>query len=268
MTSDIFLVWLKALDRDMEMEGRKIALLMDNAPGHGKDDTVNPHLNNIQLIRLPKNTTSVSQPLDAGIIMSFKVKYSRLMLPTMSYYYHEKKSGAKPKIPKAALWACLPTAWNDVSVSTIRNCFARVPVIPKVMQEALKCTLQDVPDREMAMLREKLAEMFPDRVATINTQHDYGVLVFLKSVKRRGPTIHIDKFIDQVAGEDKYKPFFLPEHSPSNLLPEESDASDEEYLPTPSALQERIPWQRIMVRRSGHHIMAVPAEGPSSPEPF
>ena len=36
MTSDIFLAWLLAFDQDMA--GRRIALLMDNAPGHGKED--------------------------------------------------------------------------------------------------------------------------------------------------------------------------------------------------------------------------------------
>jgi hypothetical protein len=89
MTTELFTTWLLAFDA--AMDGRQIALLMDNAPGHGKEGGLEQQLRNIRLIRLPKNTTSVSQPLDAGIIMSFKVKYSRLMIPVMSYYYHERK---------------------------------------------------------------------------------------------------------------------------------------------------------------------------------
>lgn len=48
----------------------KILLIIDNAPGH-------PHLNhpNIQLEFLPPNTTSILQPLDQGIISTFKKYY-------------------------------------------------------------------------------------------------------------------------------------------------------------------------------------------------
>ncbi|KAF9108842.1 hypothetical protein BGX30_008594, partial [Mortierella sp. GBA39] len=141
-----------------------------------------------------------------------------------------------------------------------------VPVIPTAMQEALKCPVEDVPDLEMTKLREELAELFPDHSATIGQQRDYGVLVFLKSVTRKGPTIHLGKFIKLVADDDKYKPFFHPEHPPGNLVQEGSDASDAEYFPTPSVPQERVPWQRIMVRRSGHYTMDVPTEEPLSQE--
>lgn len=169
MTYELFEEWLIDFDQDMGRQGRKIVLLMDNAPGHGVDRSnvavaqehtvqndafiepgainalegstsdapvllwgidaageraVNTQdgqsadapiqlevigdqgertaedleeeeetggLRNIRLIRLPPKTTSVSQPLDAGIIRSFKVKYGRQMIQVLSAFQDEAK---------------------------------------------------------------------------------------------------------------------------------------------------------------------------------
>jgi hypothetical protein len=51
----------------------RILLLLDNAPGHPK------HLGNaipgVEIIYMPPNTTSLIQPMDQGVIRSFKAKY-------------------------------------------------------------------------------------------------------------------------------------------------------------------------------------------------
>ena len=67
MTSDLFENWLKKFDRKMRLEDRKILLLLDNAPAHPQ-----VKLNNIKLAFLPPNTTSLSQPMDQGIIQTMK----------------------------------------------------------------------------------------------------------------------------------------------------------------------------------------------------
>lgn len=51
---------------------RNIALIVDNAPRH-KDIK----LSNIKLVLLPPNMTGALQPLDAGIIRSFKASYRK-----------------------------------------------------------------------------------------------------------------------------------------------------------------------------------------------
>jgi hypothetical protein len=140
------------------------------------------------------------------------------------------------------------------------------------MSDALKLTAKEKQDKnEIDKLREELAEVYPDRIDLIGKQDDYAVLVFLKSLKRRGPTVQMDKFISAVATEDRYKHLFLPEDERLNVVQDESDDSDPEYLPPPSTvapcLQEQVPWERIMYRRSGPQSMAVPLDDPSSPEP-
>jgi hypothetical protein len=58
---------------------RPTVLLLDNFSGHIKDiqDVV---LNHLEVIFLPANTTSKTQPLDAGIIASFKIHYRRSIM--------------------------------------------------------------------------------------------------------------------------------------------------------------------------------------------
>ena len=53
------------------MEGRKIALLIDNCPPQPSVSI----LTNVQLVFLPPNTTSVLQPMDLGVIRSLKTHY-------------------------------------------------------------------------------------------------------------------------------------------------------------------------------------------------
>jgi hypothetical protein len=55
----------------MRRQNRNILLLADNTPTHLMDETV--LLSNIKVHFLPPNTTAHLQPLDAGIINSFKV---------------------------------------------------------------------------------------------------------------------------------------------------------------------------------------------------
>ena len=68
MTGGIFANWLKAFN--LKMSGRKVLLLLDNATSH-----VNLELSNVHIHFLPPNTTSHLQPMDAGIIRNFKLKY-------------------------------------------------------------------------------------------------------------------------------------------------------------------------------------------------
>jgi hypothetical protein len=68
MTSDIFQQYVSKWNNELRRKNRKILLLVDNCPEH-------PHiqdLSNIKLVFLPPNATSILQPMDMGIIKSFK----------------------------------------------------------------------------------------------------------------------------------------------------------------------------------------------------
>ena len=105
MRSDIFIEWLEHLDYYFRTMNRKVLLLVDNARSHfnskrfennneeeeeisesdnnqnskkqKKKTKPNIKLTNIELAYLPPNTTAHLQPMDAGIIHSFKAKYKQ-----------------------------------------------------------------------------------------------------------------------------------------------------------------------------------------------
>ena len=54
MDSQTFEEWVHKLDQTFPVEGKKIALLIDNCPAHPSV----PDLTNVQLVFLPPNTTS------------------------------------------------------------------------------------------------------------------------------------------------------------------------------------------------------------------
>jgi DDE superfamily endonuclease len=112
MRSDIFIEWLKHLDYYFRTMNRKILLLIDNAGSHfnskrfeknnGIDDgeqessrqknKVKPaiDLTNIELVYLPPNTTAHLQPMDAGIIHSFKAKYKQEFCKHLIHQFDSK----------------------------------------------------------------------------------------------------------------------------------------------------------------------------------
>ena len=76
MLSDLFLNWLTKLDKRFILEGRSIAMVVDNCPSHPK---INSQLKTIQLVFLPPNTTSILQTCDQGIIRNLKVHYRHIL---------------------------------------------------------------------------------------------------------------------------------------------------------------------------------------------
>lgn len=76
MQASVWYDYLKKVNEMMRRQNRNILLLADNAPTHIINE--NLPLTNINLHFLPPNTTSHLQPLDAGIINSFKVRKKRI----------------------------------------------------------------------------------------------------------------------------------------------------------------------------------------------
>lgn len=89
------------------------------------------HSGNVRLVFLPPNTTSHVQPLDAGIIRAFKAKYRALHVSWLvSELEADESKGAdkiRADIQKALRWS--RQAWDNISVNTIRNCWAAAKII-------------------------------------------------------------------------------------------------------------------------------------------
>ncbi|GFR94719.1 tigger transposable element-derived protein 4 [Elysia marginata] len=77
MTSSLFKEWVQKHDRRFLMQGRSVALVLDNCSAHPQ---VISGLRAITMFFLPPNTTSRLQPCDQGIIKNFKTIYRKLVL--------------------------------------------------------------------------------------------------------------------------------------------------------------------------------------------
>lgn len=76
MLTTLFQEWLQEFDRQVgrQHHGQRVLLLLDNCSSHNHDGL---NLQYVDVYFLPPNTTSKIQPMDAGIIMAFKMHYYR-----------------------------------------------------------------------------------------------------------------------------------------------------------------------------------------------
>lgn len=129
MTTTVFSDWLKNFN--LRMCGRSVLLLIDNASSH-----VAFQLSNVRVHFLPPNTTSHLQPLDAGIVKSFKAHYRRSFLKwTLAMLQ------TQTKVKHLDLLSCITfvvDAWKQVSPTTIRNCWTHTGIVVAPTVAALK----------------------------------------------------------------------------------------------------------------------------------
>ena len=115
---------LARFKRKLVFEDRKVILFLDNATCH--PESMIGQFSQIKIIFLPKNTTSRLQPLDAGIIQNFKVKYQKRVVKYVLARTQEDASATQivngVDVPGAIWWL---RAWKEVTNLTIKNCFEK-----------------------------------------------------------------------------------------------------------------------------------------------
>ena len=88
MTSAVFSCFCHYLNKKMQQQKRKIALVVDNCTAHAQPQ----NLQNVKLIFLPPNTTAKTQPMDAGVIRCLKSYYRREMALKRLLAFEQKKT--------------------------------------------------------------------------------------------------------------------------------------------------------------------------------
>ncbi|XP_057302680.1 tigger transposable element-derived protein 4-like [Hydractinia symbiolongicarpus] len=169
MSGELFEEWVRELDRKFSVSKRKIALIIDNCTAH-------PHVENlewVELIFLPPNTTSQTQPMDQGIIRALKAKYRSLAVRKLIKALDEEKS--TPKFSILAAMYMLRKAWDDVSNKTFTNCFRKSGISQKDAERAIN--EDDDPFKSLT------SEVEEDPIPTLDAELSY--------IKRRFPD-HID----------------------------------------------------------------------------
>ena len=119
MTSEIFTKWVIKFDKFCQRQRRKCALIVDNCPAHPKVKG----LKNVTLFFLPPNTTSKTQPMDQGVIRSLKHNYRKLVIARHLRAIEKKREMEKMTVLDGMHY--LQQAWNNVTETTIANCYRK-----------------------------------------------------------------------------------------------------------------------------------------------
>ena len=127
-------------------------MIIDNCKAH-------PHVENlgwVELIFLPPNTTSVTQPMDQGIIRSLKAEYRSLAVKKVISALEEKK--ALPKFSVLSAMFMLRKAWDAIPNSTFTNGFRKAGISQTtVVESALR--EDDNPFSGLEAVKENVLEM-------------------------------------------------------------------------------------------------------------
>lgn len=117
MTSAIFGEWLKKVDKSMGLKNRKILLFIDNCSSHKNL----PSTKNVTIQFLSPHTTSKLQPLDQGIIRSFKVEYRKELVRKL---INAVEDGEKlPSITVLDAMRMTDYAWRCVTEKNYKELF-------------------------------------------------------------------------------------------------------------------------------------------------
>ena len=130
MRSDIFEIEMQKFDCRMKKQGRKVCMIVDNCSAHPRVE-----LENTELVFLPPNTTSHTQPMDCEIIKNLKFFYRRILAD-------KRLQAAEANIDFK--WDILDylisirDSWKQVKRETIVNCWRKAGFefqMPTVQQE-------------------------------------------------------------------------------------------------------------------------------------
>lgn len=102
-------------------EDAKIILIMDNCTAHPPGDVLMK--DNVRVLFLPPNCTSLLQPMDQGVLLSMKCRYKSDFLTKMLSFVNDGKTTSdfvKHFNIRDALWS-VAKAWDSVSENTLRH---------------------------------------------------------------------------------------------------------------------------------------------------
>lgn len=126
MTGELMIQWLQWFSQRIG-SNRRILLVMDNFSAHtAAVQQIQQHqpLQNITVCWLPPNSTAKTQPLDQGIIRTYKAHYRKSWLLYMLDQFNKELNPLRTmNVLKAVRWSI--QAWQAVTTEAIQNCWKR-----------------------------------------------------------------------------------------------------------------------------------------------
>ncbi|KAK3753066.1 hypothetical protein QZH41_005505 [Actinostola sp. cb2023] len=124
----LFEQWLRKIDRKMKAANRHILMFVDNCTAHVSVT----ELTNTRLIFFPPNCTSKLQPADQDIIQNLKVHYRKTMVREVLQYLDENQPIKAIDLKDAVFM--MAKAWDNVSQTTIKNCWKKAGFPGEVLE--------------------------------------------------------------------------------------------------------------------------------------
>ena len=154
MTSNIFETVLTSWNKSLSKKGRKIMLWVDNFSGHSQKE-----YSNIKTCLFSPNFTSHVQPLDSGIINSFKTRYKS----KMSELTVDKLTIDANFDVDLFAWNQLNAMnlakklWKETFAETIRSCWRKARILPNLSNtvEETDSTMEKRVNEDLVHFREE-----------------------------------------------------------------------------------------------------------------
>lgn len=153
---------------------KKAILLLDNAPGHPQDlNTIETGLD-VNVLYIPANTTSILQPMDQGIISTFKAYYLRKTLEEM---IRSIDSDARETVKN--YWRSydilkgitnLRFAWDEVTSKCLYGVWRKL--LPELIGSGTVQDEQSITEEIVTLTRECGFEVTLEDVTELLNQHD------------------------------------------------------------------------------------------------
>ena len=121
MDSEIFSDNAWRLGKKFHVEGREVAIIIDNYPAHP-----NVNLKAVKLVFLSPNPTSKTQAMDQGVIRILKAFYRTNVVRRQIKYIDAGSTTLKINILETS--RMLVRLWDAVSGSTVKNCFRKAGI--------------------------------------------------------------------------------------------------------------------------------------------
>lgn len=136
-----------------------------NESGGHRTDISRLELTHIEVVFLPPNTTSHLQPLDAGIIASFKNYFKRKFCRHMLDLFEDGKDINKEKINIKEAIDYIAESWDCVTEETVQNCWKKTGILPSLSDEDRDSSSQiqrELVDKETADINQMIKELDMD----------------------------------------------------------------------------------------------------------
>ena len=167
MNAVAFTQFLVEFDEEMNRRymGEEVLLLLDNAPSHKlQEDLV---LKCTKVLFLPANTTTDLQPMNAGVIATFKKQYKKLS--SRAQLQMVIKGHRVSISPYQALCFC-KKAWDAVSATAIEKCWYKTVLVPRPVDQANDADIAASIEEEQSQITESIQESL-DRIQQLQPNH-------------------------------------------------------------------------------------------------